>query len=171
MRFWNWLFRRHTPRRAEPHTSPYRTAPDKLPGAPLPPPPEARTALPDPPPARPRPARASSNWGLLFGIVGLIGKLLSAVSGSSSHADTSPNHDIDTIVAAPQPAPPAPATTWDLGTEAPAWEAPQWSIPALKAAEANTPSATANATAKLSPAATSSPTLRSGLSPIIAPLR
>ena len=163
MRFWHWLFRRRTPRRAESRTTPYRTAPDKLPGAP-PPPPAARTSLldlPDPPPARPRPAKVSSIWGLLFGIVGLVGKLASAFSSSSPLPVADPNQDAYTYLDGSRPAPAAPATTGDLENQAPAW-----SNPSLKAAQANVPPSTTSATAKLSPAATSSPTRSSGASPI-----
>lgn len=160
MRFWHWLFRRRAPKRADARTSPYRTAPDKLPGAPPPPPPEERTSLPEPPrplPARRRPAQGSSNWGLLVGIVGLVGKLVNlGASPSPSTYRPPPIH-----------VPPASTMTWALGNEAPAWQAPEWIVPPLKSATVTHPPLTASATAKLSPAATSTPTRSNGASPAI----
>jgi hypothetical protein len=169
MRIWHWLFRGRTPRRAEPRTSPYRTAPDKLPGAPPSPPPEARTSLPDlpDPPARPVRAQGATNWGLLLTIVGLIVKLVSAASSSSAHTAASPDQELFRFFDGSRSATPAPATTGAPGNQAPAWQSPQEVVPPRKAAEASSPSSTASATAKRSPAATSSATLHSSTSPTV----
>jgi hypothetical protein len=148
MRFWPWLFRRRTPRRAVPLDSPYRMAPDKLPGAPPPEPPEPCPAPAHPPVQAIVPDSAAIDVDKFVPLLAALGVLaLIASAGVSRGARPSSNASMGPPVLPRHP--PSPASLkWGAGIQAPESTPSFWGYPQPKYTATSLPSPPANDTVR-----------------------